>query len=391
VIAPLKPANEAARLEALRSFNILDTLPEEDFDDITRLASEICSTPISLVSLIDGERQWFKSKRGLNGTETQRDHSFCAHAILNPTDIMVVRDSSKDDRFHDNPYVIGDPHVAFYAGVPLVTDNGFALGTLCVLDKTPRDLSDGQKQALKSLSNQVVKLLELRKKGDELAKINKQLERYNYIVAHDLKSPLSGINSLVSLLKEDERISHCDDLNEYMDLLTGATVHLSGMIGSLLEQAKQQQLYDKKEQVDVGQLLRELISLMFPPKNIRFRLSDNLPVLLTSRLRLLQVFQNLLSNAIKYNDKAIGVIEVGAEEKGDCVQFFVKDNGQGIAQRDQEKIFRLFEVTDNVSKRENATGVGLNLLKQLVEGQGGRIWVTSEPGKGSCFFFEWMK
>lgn len=147
----------------------------------------------------------------------------------------------------------------------------------------------------------------------------------------------------------------------------------------------------KPELVDVRNLVKETIGLLFPPSHINFEVQADLPTFYTNKLHLFQVFQNLLSNAIKYNDKQDAKIEVGMEDAGEFYKFFVKDNGQGIADRDQEKVFKLFTVTDNVSSADSSTGVGLNMLKVLVEEQGGKLWVESKKGKGSCFFFEWHK
>jgi len=156
------PEDEQARLEALRHFKVLDTDPEEAFDDITRLASYICQTPSALISLVDADRQWFKSRVGFEPQETSRDVSFCAHAILQPGP-TVVRDTLDDERFKDNPYVLSAPYIRFYAGAPLVSTEGFKLGTLCVLDNVPRILFPDQAAALQLLSKQVMALLDMRR------------------------------------------------------------------------------------------------------------------------------------------------------------------------------------------------------------------------------------
>jgi GAF domain-containing protein len=172
-----KPANENARLAALRSFHILDTPAEKTFDDLVRLASYICQTPVAMVSFVDRDRQWFKAKVGVEAQETARDLAFCAHAILTPEDLLIVPDATLDERFADNPLVTDAPRIRFYAGAPLVTEGGFALGTLCVVDHSPKELSPEQIKALTVLRNLVIRELELHKKNLELTETVNKLEQ----------------------------------------------------------------------------------------------------------------------------------------------------------------------------------------------------------------------
>jgi GAF domain-containing protein len=157
-----KPANEEARIMALEKYAILDTDPEQAFDDLTLLASFVCKTPIALISLVDEDRQWFKSRVGIKASETTRDIAFCSTAILQ-TDVFVVPDALEDERFRDNPLVVSDPNIRFYAGAPLINEDGYALGTLCVVDRSPRDLAPDQRDALKALSRLVLGQLEFRR------------------------------------------------------------------------------------------------------------------------------------------------------------------------------------------------------------------------------------
>lgn len=172
------------RQQVLESFRILDSLPEQSYDDIVTLAAHICAVPIALISLIDSERQWFKAKVGLDAPQTPREQAFCAHAILNPSDIMEVPDAKLDPRFANNPLVTGEPGIRFYAGAPLVTPFGSALGTLCIIDRVPRRLTPPMAKALKALARQVVRLLELRRALAELETLTQaQQERQQQLEA----------------------------------------------------------------------------------------------------------------------------------------------------------------------------------------------------------------
>lgn len=230
---------------------------------------------------------------------------------------------------------------------------------------------------------------ELKQALKEKEQVNGQLERFMHVVAHDLKSPLSGITGLLMLMKEDEEVQQSRFLGEYTDMAINATSQLADMITAILDYSKEYQFRNTLEDVAVGELLQQLIQLLFPPAHIKISIEGEMPRIHTSRLKLQQVFQNLLSNAIKYNDKPEGLISIGVKSNGDFYDFYVKDNGPGIEEKDNERIFRLFEKVDNEDGR--GTGIGLNILKLLVETQGGKIWVESKRGEGSCFYFQWRK
>ncbi|SRR5579862_1681764 len=167
--------NEVRRLKVLWQYDVLDSVPEELFDDLTELAAGICGAPIALISLVDEDRQWFKSKVGVTISETSRDISFCAHAIKQQ-DLFIIPDATKDLRFANNPLVTSDPKIRFYAGAPLIAPDGEALGTLCVIDKVPRELSPEQQQALRVLARHVMTQLELRRHAKDLAEAHKARE-----------------------------------------------------------------------------------------------------------------------------------------------------------------------------------------------------------------------
>ncbi len=205
------PSNEAARLEALLNYRIIDTLPEDSYDDITLLASDICGTPMAAVSLIDSTRQWFKSKVGLAIPETTRDNAFCAHAILQP-DITVVSNAQADERFADNPLVTGDPWIRFYAGAPLITPNGEALGTLCVIDQVQRTLTEQQINSLRALSRQVMAQLELRR--------HVGLQEKNQRILKDYQDKLERMNALLQKQSVTDDVTGFNNtrfLHQYLD------------------------------------------------------------------------------------------------------------------------------------------------------------------------------
>jgi len=196
------PANEPARLEALRRYRILDTEPERAFDDLTLLASHICGTPIALITLIDEQRQWFKSRVGITLTETARSVAFCTHTIEH-REMLVVPDAREDARFQENPFVRHEPHIRFYAGAPLITPEGHALGTLCVLDMVARTLTESQRWALDALRRQAQAQLELRRNLIDLQRSLDERDRAEAeqaALVRELRESLDHVNTLSSLI-----------------------------------------------------------------------------------------------------------------------------------------------------------------------------------------------
>ena len=265
--SPLIPKNEEGRINALNRYDILDTLPEEDYDNLTRIAALICDTPVALINLIDSERSFLKSAKGADIFESPREYSFCAHAINNPSELMVVNDSREDDRFADNPFVTGDPHVIFYAGMPLVTDDGYALGSICVMDFKPGELNEAQQNALKSLSHQVMQLMELRMKNRQLQAYQNKLELYAsdmesfaQMASHDLKDPLRMISLFLQKLKNNYSEVLDGKAKEYVDFSINASKKMTLLVNDLLNYAALDKDAMVKEEVNVNELIDEIIS-----------------------------------------------------------------------------------------------------------------------------------
>ncbi|WKN31527.1 ATP-binding protein [Porifericola rhodea] len=386
----INPTNkESHRLSTLQDYQIMDTLEERDFDDIAEIASQICGTPISLITLVDDKRQWFKSHHGLATTETPREHAFCAYAIEQAHEVMVVSDPLNDPRFRNNPLVTHDPHIRFYAGAPLLAPNGEALGTLCVIDRKPNALNENQLKALKALANQVMAQMELRKKIRQLEEINKDLNEYAYIVSHDLKSPLNTLLSIVELFKINY-LSHFDERGgQMLGMMESRLTHLKNLIDGILHYSLLGRDKGGKNLLDLNIEIPQIVDNISTEEDINIRVQEYLPSLLINKASLEQIFQNLLTNAVKYNDKDKVEIDISCRPKGGAYwEFTVSDNGRGIEEKFIPQIFKPFRTKHTKDRYGNeGTGIGLATVKKLVNRNGGSIEVESEPGKGSKFIF----
>jgi hypothetical protein len=256
-IAARKPDDEAGRLQALREYLVLDTAPEAAFDDITAIAAHICGVPIALVSLVDESRQWFKSKVGLDACETPRDVAFCAHASFD-TGLFQVPDASEDPRFGGNPLVTGAPRVQFYAGTPLMTKEGYALGTPCVIDHERKRLTPAQERMLAALGRQVIAQLEPRQSVYQLQQSNHDLEQFAYVASHDLQEPIRTISSWVELLRRRYDGQLDAKAHEMIDGAVNGAKRLRLLIDDLLQFAKLGAAGAARERIDIAGVVEEI-------------------------------------------------------------------------------------------------------------------------------------
>lgn len=389
------PENEEERLRALESYHIFDTGEHEDFDALTSLASAICRIPIALITFIDEKRQWFKSHHGTDFTENLRELSFCTHVIASTEEIMIVPDATKDDRFANNPMVTGPTKVIFYAGVPLVNEDGFALGTLCVIDQETHSLTTEQVTALKTLAKQVVDKVELKRKVMSLEKANQELLNSNVLIqkfasmaAHDIKNPLSSILLTSQALKIRHEKLQDEGCLRLVDLNIASTKNLIGMVDEMLEYSRTPSLLiAKKRHFDLNLELNKIISLLLVPENVTINLPAERHEVYLALIAFEQIMINLLSNAIRYNNKEHGVISIRFAADDGFYRFEIEDNGIGIAEQYHEKIFGnnfTLKITDRYNKK--GTGIGLSTVKDLVNALNGNIYVKSVPGEGATFF-----
>ncbi len=393
MIKPVIPANEKERLEALYSYELLDDENKKEFDEIARLAASISETPISLITLVDSSIQWHKGKYGEIGSFIDRDNSFCAHAINDSDNNLIVPDAKLDPRFSLNPLVNGEPHITFYAGIPLTSPDGFPLGALCVIDTVPRELNQSQINALTTLSKQVIRLFELHKTiremraKEEILELNiKSLEEYTAFIAHDLRNPFRNIELITEvLIKRNSEVIDQESLNYLRDIIKESAESRT-FINDLLKYSKSIYSINKdSEMVELQELFDRILQKLMPPDRFTIEIPEDLPQIFYPRLALYHVFRNLMENAFKYNVKPNPVVSVAYTETDDDHVISISDNGIGIKEDLHEIIFKLFSgnlVSDG--KFIKSIGVGLAIVSKLVSLMNGTVRVAPAK-KGSTF------
>lgn len=391
--API-PANEEERLKDLFTYNVLDSAPEQSFDDITDLASHICQTPIALISLIDNDRQWFKSNHGLDAAESDRDVSFCGHAI-HQNDIFEIKNASTDTRFSDNPLVTDEPKIVFYAGYPLTSTKGYNLGTLCVIDHKPRELTESQKKALRILGRQVIGQLELRRSNANLIKVSKRIQEQSekiekqqeaFIeqakmaslglmaggIAHEINNPMSVIhlaNMQIKLLPESKKSEKITDATSKIDRTVERIVKIIKSLRTISRDAS----HNPMSEAFLDKIVEDTLSICrekFKSRGVSVEKSGDFSTeILCREGEISQILLNLLANAFDAVENVPEPwIRIQAEQRDDEVVVSVIDSGEGI--KDSSKLMDPFYTTKPVGK---GIGLGLSISKTIAKSHKGRL------------------
>ncbi len=396
--APQTPEDEGDRLSSLMRLGILDTAPEERFDRLTRLAKNLLGSPIALVSLVDTDRQWFKSKQGLDVEQTGREISFCGHAI-NQEDIYYVPDTLVDQRFADNPLVAGPPDIRSYAGAPLLSPDGYRVGTLCVIDTKPTQYTAEQLATLRDLADCVENelshqtLLDMTTQLEQAKRVaklhNQSKSEFLNIMSHELRTPLTVILGYLPMLNDVGALPPAEDVVDLAKDMETAGHRLMQLINELLDLSKIEagklKIHRKSENLKdlVTSVAMNLTSLA-EIKGLKINIDCPTIHAYIDAKRIKQVTYNLISNAIKFTEE--GSVSILAKPLDNGFELEVKDTGCGINERELEHIFdKFFQVDSSSTRSKGGSGLGLAITKKLVELHGGQIGVESKKGIGSRF------
>jgi signal transduction histidine kinase len=380
-IAARRHPNETERLLALRSYGILDTAVEPAFDDITRIASYVCQTPISLISLVDEGRQWFKSELGLGIRQTPIQQSICAHALLEHS-FLEVADTRRDSRFDCNPLVTGAPHVRFYAGALLRTPDGLPLGTVCVLDDKPRQLTPEQRDILAALARQVMSQMEFRRALLLSDRLQRNISRLMAVAGHDLKQPLQVMVIAIDRIRkklvdprDQERLALAVDagmrMAEELDRLAETSVLQTGLGAPQLKS------------FPVSDIFESIIHnwhLHAEAKGLRLVVLPNNTRIVSDPGMLRAIIGNLVGNAIKYTER--GRVLVGCRKRRNFLSIEVLDSGSGIA---PEQLGAIFDAFHQINPASEGLGLGLSIVRRTAEALGHEVALKSDLARGSHF------
>lgn len=395
------PDNELQRLAALKRYNILDTLPDNAFDDATKLVSYICGVPIAHISFIDENRQWFKSEIGIGISEVPREITFCRYTILD-TEMVEINDTHLNERFKDDPNVTGGFNVRFYAGVPLTTPDGYNIGTLCAVDHIVKKLDENQKNALSIVAKHVIAQLELSTKNIELKEQRKIAEkavlaRDSFLanMSHEIRTPLNAIIGFTDLLAQTE----LDEMQrDYIESVQIAGENLLLIVNDILDLSKIESgnLAIESEPFNIKKTLKHVYNLLKVKvqNDVEFDLfldADLPDMIIGDQGRLNQILVNLIGNSLKFTSEGAVTVSVKKTEETDdtySLKFSVKDTGIGIPKNKLKTIFERFtQGEESTTRTFGGTGLGLSIVKQLIELQKSEIHVKSELNRGSEFYF----
>ncbi len=385
----LAQETEGARLASLKEYRILDSEPEPSFDDIVSLASLICETPISLVSFVDEERQWFKAKKGLDLSQISRSISFCSHAIGAGVEVFEVSDASRDARFSDNPLVVGEPGIRFYAGAVLTVPSGALLGTVCVIDRKARTLSDVQKAALAAFARQVVMLLEQRRQryALEMSAKMKTLGEMTSGIAHEINNPISVITGkcYVLMQKIQDRSIDFSGIQQVIESISKTSYRVAKIIKGLREFAAGG-ASEKVHRTRLGEVIEDAIEMSrtrLISSGVEMQVAE-IPMIEVEWLpvQISQVLLNIFCNAVDVIDEQ-GLspsdrwIRLSFRCSADRVVIIVTNSGPLISPEVRTKIMQPFFTTKPTGK---GVGLGLSISKGLIERQGGSLTLSdSDP------------
>ena len=380
---------EEMRMHALRKYEILDTPPNPSFDRITKLAAKLFHVPIAMISLVDTDRIWFKSRFGIDIAQIDRDLGLCSLAIQSD-DIYLMEDAIKDSQTATNPYVSGQCGLRFYAAAPLKVKGGYNIGTLCIVDRKPRQFEESQKEVLHDLAEILINQIEFRLATKIAAEQQNQLLN---IAVHDLRNPLTTIPLWIDLIKEEKR-NHTAVI-EMSGYIKKAAVKMTKTINELLEsaalEANQIKLsFSELNLVSIVQKVLDANQILARAKNqsLEIYIEDH-PTVYADETKLIEIVDNLLNNAIKYSAKHKD-ISIRIKQVDEKAIIEVVDQGLGFTKEDKKTVFESFsKLSSKPTGEETSSGLGLFIVKLFVEAHKGKIFVESEgKNKGSKFTVE---